>query len=131
MSSKVAASRDQTARGSRTRHNWTISSPPSMHRDGGNGACALAFHPLAPIRLLTRCLNGSVTAPRHLSEATPLIAFLPISVNRSLTVMAQRTTVREVLRAQSPIFCLTVDDRIGMISSVLKKSPSDQTKRDP
>ena len=27
-------------------------------------------------------------------------------------------------------FCLTVDDRTGMISSVLKKSPSDQTKRD-
>src|SRR6266511_5053715 len=104
MSIKVADSRDQAARGSRTRHNWTISSPPSMNRDGGNGACALAFHPLAPIRLLTRCLNGSVTAPRHLSEATPLIAIFPIGVNRSLTVMAQRTTVRGLLGAQFPIF---------------------------
>jgi hypothetical protein len=120
MSSKAAASRDQTAKGCRTRHNWTISCPPAANRGEGHGACAPAPRLLAPIRPLAGRSYGSFAAPRCISEATPLIAGFSINVNRSLPTMAWCTAMREFSKAPWPIFRLTVDYLMGMISSVFK-----------
>src|SRR5919108_3862068 len=63
MSSKAAASRDQTAKGCRTRQNWTIFCPPAAKRGEGHGACAPAPRLLVPIRPLAGRPYGSFAAP--------------------------------------------------------------------
>jgi hypothetical protein len=73
-----------------------------------------------PSDLLPAARTARLLPPRCISEATPLIAGFSINVNRSLPTMAWCTTMREFSEAPWPIFRLTVDYLMGMISSVFK-----------